>query len=287
MSVAVCYICLEEECENNPFKNPVPCLCKGTTMIHRKCFIEVRKKVNKCPNCKATYNCGALTLECPPGMKLISASVGNSGFINEYIVDKNGVKNGRNQLIFQDLYISHECTYRDGKMHGTYTRYYPSGYINYTSEYVNGMKHGVERIYYMEDEQVHKEIEFKRDIKNGFYREYSREGRLILEYHMLGNEKHGQYRKWHENSGVLTLDLYYDHDKYHGPYKRYYSNGIPEVDTVYVNHKYHGYYRMYYTNGALECECEYKNGLLNGSYKSYKMNGEVQTTVLYGRTLVA
>ncbi len=282
----VCYICLDEESDTNPFKNPLPCLCKGTTMIHRKCFIDVRKNTDKCPNCKSKYTGGVFTIDCPVGMKVVSELMGNSGFRMEYIVDGKGVRNGKCQLVFQDLYMSYECTYKDGKMHGLFTKYYPSGYINYTCDHANGKKNGVERIYYIENDAVHKEIEYKDDIKHGYYREYSMEGRLLLDYSMNNGKKHGRYRMWHESSGFLIIDMYYEYDKYHGSYKRYYSNGVLEIDTVYRNHKYEGYYRKYYKDGTLECECWYRNGLMNGEYRSYKMNGELQTTVLYGSPLV-
>ena len=287
MNNGTCYMCLEEECETNRFKYPLPCLCKGTTMIHRKCFIEVRKTMDKCPNCKSKYISDVFTIDCPSDMKIIREKMGNSGFIHEYVVNNKGVKNGQSQLVLEGLYMSHECTYKDGKLHGKYTKYYPSGYINYTSDYVNGDKHGIEMIYYVENDQVHKEIEYKNNNKNGIYHEYSKDGRLLLEYNVIGDKRHGRYRSWHERSGTLTIDLYYNNNQYHGPYKRYNNSGIIEIDTVYVNHKYNGHYRSYYPTGQLECECEYVNGLLNGEYKSYKMNGEVHATALYGRTLIA
>ena len=52
----VCYICYEPDTENSSYlKEPPPCECKGSIVIHKQCFEEIIKTSRICSICKTKY----------------------------------------------------------------------------------------------------------------------------------------------------------------------------------------------------------------------------------------
>ncbi len=50
-----CYICFEEQSEENKFADPNPCNCRGTIKIHNTCFDTLTKEYDTCGICKTKY----------------------------------------------------------------------------------------------------------------------------------------------------------------------------------------------------------------------------------------
>ena len=92
----------------------------------------------------------------------------------------------------------------------------------------------VERIYY-ENGQLHYEIPYKDDKRDGIM-------------------------KWYYENGQLEVETPYKDDKENGVKKWYYKNGQLGVETHYKDGKKDGIEREYYENGQLESEALYKNG---------------------------
>lgn len=163
----LCYICYEHESTRNPYlKEPSPCSCKGSIVIHKKCFENILKTSHVCTICKTKYNSKYLPKR--DGLELIT-EIDNNGDINEYTINANGdyhgeyiIKSQMGAIVFQAYYqygllnglyriwyyngkLSEECTCKNNKIHGIYRAWHPTGQIMEYSFYVHGIKEGISK----------------------------------------------------------------------------------------------------------------------------------------------
>lgn len=181
----VCYICYEPETENDSYlKEPKPCECKGSIVIHKNCLKTVLKTSRVCTICKTKYK-----LEYLPsrnGLELIT-EVAINGDITEYTIDKEGDKQGEyivkkqtGEVISQSHYVngllhgSHKTWYLNGKLEcecncfrnrieGEYKSWYENGQMMEHSLYVDGLKDGMSKQWDINGELKHNRLYIKGD----------------------------------------------------------------------------------------------------------------------------
>lgn len=116
-----CYICYQEESDDNIFVKEDICKCKGTNRIHTKCFQKLQNQT-KCSICNTYFENLDEVCEYEDGLRVISR------------VDEYGIK--------------HRYTInKEQKIHGKYYIYYTNGNVWEKQTYVNGIRHGVQWIY--------------------------------------------------------------------------------------------------------------------------------------------
>jgi antitoxin component YwqK of YwqJK toxin-antitoxin module len=166
-----CYICYEFETDTNQYlKEPSPCKCKGSIMIHKNCFEDIITKSRVCSICKTKYN--MVYLPNRNGLELIT-EVAINGDITEYTIDltgdiqgehivkkqsgeiisnsqyMNGLLHGKYQTWYLNGQLECECACLRNKIEGEYKSWYENGILMEQSFYVNGLKEGVSKYWDM------------------------------------------------------------------------------------------------------------------------------------------
>lgn len=108
-----------------------------------------------------------------------------------------------NELYYKNFYsdgtLRRMGLLQNGKMHGKWSTFSPSGIVLSDEQYIDGVSHGTQKFYYIN-------------------------GQLRTEYSNRNDSLEGAYKQYHEN-GTLKLITYYEKGLNQGDYRTYYSNG--------------------------------------------------------------
>ncbi len=181
----LCYICYDSEAAENPYlKEPAPCSCKGSIMIHKDCLNTVLKTSRNCSICKNKYNVKYLPTK--NGLELITETAIN-GDITEYTITEEGdrhgeyiVKKSTGELISQSYY---QC----GLLDGPYKTWYYSGQLECECTCVNNKIHGLYKSWY-ENGLLMEEAMYHEGVKDGLCKKYDNNGKLITKRNYQNGE---------------------------------------------------------------------------------------------------
>ena len=139
-----------------------------------------------------------------------------------------------------------------------------------------GMKQG-KWIGYYEEGNINWEGEFKNDLKNGYFKEYSKEGNLLI------TQKYIDGILQEEVEELAKLDIKTE----------YYPSGKPKIVASYKNNIPEGVRREYSPDGEIVAGYIFKSGILlgegivdeagikDGPWKEYYPNGAVKNIGIY------
>ncbi|MEZ4875758.1 MAG: toxin-antitoxin system YwqK family antitoxin [Flavobacteriaceae bacterium] len=96
--------------------------------------------------------------------------------------------------------------YRNGKLEGKQTTYYPNGKITEELQYVNGIKEG-ENLYYSPEGVLIKKLKYHNDQLDGPATYYDAAGNVVIEGFYQKGKKHGLWRYY--KNGQLELEETY------------------------------------------------------------------------------
>jgi antitoxin component YwqK of YwqJK toxin-antitoxin module len=142
--------------------------------------------------------------------------------------------------------------------------YYSNGQIYRKYQYyMDGnkvIKHGIYRMWYPNN-QLQYEINYENGKFCGIWREWSKQGKLMIEMNLdHDGKRHGLYREWHCN-GQLYEEIHYNHGKFHGAYRTfYYRDGSPMQESHYTNGILDGPSYTWCEHGCLKREDYYIDG---------------------------
>ncbi len=181
----LCYICYDSETAENPYlKEPQPCTCKGSIMIHKNCLDTVLKSSRVCSICKNKYNVKYLPNK--NGLELITETAIN-GDITEYTITEEGdrhgeyiVKKSTGELISQSFYV---C----GLLDGPYKTWYYNGQLECECTCVNNKIHGPYKSWY-ENGLLMEEATYNNGVKDGLCKKYNNNGKLVTKRNYQNGE---------------------------------------------------------------------------------------------------
>lgn len=146
-----------------------------------------------------------------------------------------------------------EKSYKDGKLHGNYIRYYQNGKIKLQGEYTNGNK-------------------------NGKWQSFDENGTVTSEELYENGNKEGKW--WKKVRGNITIEIY-KNDIPTGVWTTKNENGQLLTE---ITHKDKGTYiqkSFYDTNGKLEEQKSFKNFKLDGEQLQYNIAGILRKKEIY------
>ncbi len=193
-----CYICYDQQSDENLFVDPNPCDCKGTIKIHNSCLQELMNQTNSCGVCKKIWQI-----------------------------------NGTKQLFYPDGQLKEEKHYINGLMEGLYKEYHENGQLYIIMNYHNGKKEGLYNQYY-DNGQLHAETYYENNMKNGYYKSYYGNGQIRMDCTYVNDIYMGQYKYYYEN-GQLKEEKNYINGFREGCFKYYYDNGQLQEKRYYEN----------------------------------------------------
>ena len=181
----LCYLCYDNETEENPYlKEPPPCECKGSIVIHKGCLEEVLKASRVCSICKTKYK--LYYLPNRNGLELVIETAIN-GDITEYTVDASGDIQGEHIVKKQTGELISKCYYKNGLLDGEYMTWYSSGQIECICHCEKNKITGIYRAWY-ENGVMMEETLYKDGAKHGLCKRWDKEGNLIISRHYINGE---------------------------------------------------------------------------------------------------
>lgn len=160
----VCYICYDTETKDNTYlKEPPPCECKGSIVIHKNCLEEILKTSRVCTICKTKYKIQYLPNK--NGLELIIKEAIN-GDITEYTINQDGKIEGQHIVKKQSGLIISQCEYKNGLMNGDYKTWYSNGQLECQCYIANNRIEG-EYLSWFENGKLKEQTQYKNGLKDG------------------------------------------------------------------------------------------------------------------------
>ncbi|WP_431137082.1 energy transducer TonB [Psychroserpens mesophilus] len=186
--------------------------------------------------------------------------------------------------------VKTEGYYLNDKRHGKWIDYYINGKIS--KEYYFSDDDSIQSSSsYSEDGVLKKEIKteeghkivkgytksgnlkFIRQQNNGFYKEFSENGSLLIEAVYQNYELQGVWKMFH-NNGNLAWEVNYVNGYRDGVYKKYYENEQLELEGIIVKEKKKGVEKRYSVHGFLEWKGYYDNDKLDKTWTHYNSSNK-------------
>jgi TonB family protein len=108
----------------------------------------------------------------------------------------------------------------------------------------------------------------KRDIKEGKFTWYYKNGNISKVCEYINNEIYGVNKSYYE-SGQIKEEGYYVHGEPDGIYKSYYKSGHVDVEAFYKMGEKNGVYKFYYESGRIYCSGMCVMGKKDGEFLYY------------------
>lgn len=172
----LCYICYEPETKENSYvKEPSPCICKGSILIHKKCLQKLVQKSRICSICKTKYK--VQYLPNINGLELITEVAPNGDTI-QYTVNETGKKHGINTERKQSGEIVSRTNYENGLLNGDYKTWYLNGQLECHCYCLQNRIEGEFKSWY-QNGRLQEQSFYKDGLKDGLYKKWDINGKKI------------------------------------------------------------------------------------------------------------
>ena len=172
------------------------------------------------------------------------------------------------------------------------TSYYETEKIAEQGTYKNG-KRDDKWIFYYENGQKWKEVDYKRGIEIAIEKEWYENGQIKEKWNLINDEtKHGKWISYYENGPIKEEEIYKNYEienpadfrSKKGIIKKYKNqNGI--WFNYYEKDRY-GKWTSYYDNGQKKKEGNYKNGWKDGLWIEWHENGQKRVECRHKGTII-
>jgi antitoxin component YwqK of YwqJK toxin-antitoxin module len=176
-----------------------------------------------------------------------------------------------------------ECSYLNGKKHGSYKRTHLNGSVMTMCEFINGRIQGLYTVYdYIRlnssSEKYYKlyEAQYVDGNIDGIVHYWYANGNMYLEERYKAGIKHGEMKGWHQNGKLDTLTIY-DHGKVVST-KMWHVNGNPFLESNFnplIEGQKHGVQKRWHCTGNLAFVRHYNYGVKCGVHQEFDEHGHL------------
>ncbi len=223
---------------------------------------------------------------------------------------ENDIKQGLTTYYYPDSTIYKTIPFEDGRENGLAKEYGDDGRVTMLTTYKKGYIVSRERInrldtqgrrqglwkFFYDNGRVKLEGKYSNDLKDGFFKEYDENGRLVATTKWVEGEKQENaaelvrlevLKDYYPDGSVKTLQTYRNNVP-QGVRREYdengnitagylYDNGIKVAEGITREDGVRdGAWKMFYKDGSLRAEGTYDNGLKTGPWVYYHPNGKVE-----------
>lgn len=142
-------------------------------------------------------------------------------------------------------------------------------------------KEGLKIVHYPGTDKIHQEIEMKNGKKNGYAKEYFKNGKLKCSQHYINDTLNDSSLTYHSNGQLLILQ-YFKNKLRHGCWKDFSPTGQLIKEINFKDGMLDGISTEYtYRTGRLQTKINFKNGAKDGYEEFYYPNGNPKSKILY------
>ena len=183
-----------------------------------------------------------------------------------------------------------EGQYRNNKRIGNWKSYFKNGQASSEYSYDNNGKRNKEAISYYESGAVKYktelqsaeyirsgyfetgELKSESQIKDGYYKEFLKDGTLRIESEMVDYQLSGLWKRYY-SEGIIEWVVNYTEGYRSGDFKNYYKNGNLKIEGRLKNDKTHGEELRYNEQEIIEWKGYNAEGKLNKTWTKYNEEG--------------
>jgi len=181
---------------------------------------------------------------------------------------KQGKPDGYWKSYYENGKIKSEGNRKDLKVDSLWKFYSDTGKLILEVSYTEGKKNGIKTTYL--DKQTLKE-NFRNDIKEGYTRSYSPDGKLVMEIPFSKGMEQGLAKEYSPDGNIITLI----------EYKRGFVIERLKINRKDRDNRKQGRWVTFYMNGNVHIEGMYKDDKKDGYFKEYADNGDLKTITKY------
>lgn len=197
--------------------------------------------------------------------------------IGEGIIDENGERQGPWKEFYENGKLLGEGTYVNNQRSGDWTFYYLNGSKEQVGRYNQaGKPDGVWKWYY-ESGQLKKEEVMRNGLPDGYLKEWSDSGSMIVQGQYIEGEEDGE---WVYEINDDRVSGSYVNGKMEGEWKHYYNDQL-YFQGNYVEGLPDGEHIYYWDNGKVKEKGNYIAGKREGSWQYFGYDGLKVLTVTY------
>ena len=195
-------------------------------------------------------------------------------------------------ILYLNNCTMYEESYKDGKLDGKRSIWYPSGEIKSEVNYKDGKREGKTTTWYQSGE-IQLEVNYKDGKKEGKFTSWYKNGQKKSEENHKDGKREFQSTSWYQNgqkraeenykddkettwyqSGEIKSEAHYKNSKRQGKETTWYENGQKKSQNHYINGKKEGKSIAWYQSGQKKSELNYKDNATDGTKTEWYENGQ-------------
>lgn len=141
----------------------------------------------------------------------------------KYKVNENGERHGIYEG-YVDGVLTEKATYKNGKLNGSRTLYYPSGQVEIEENYEDDLIVGTYTTFFL-DGKTSQQATYISGMMQGSLKTYYKSGQLREEVKMVDNQENGPFTEYHENGQLKWEGQFLNGDNEYGLLKNYNEEG--------------------------------------------------------------
>jgi antitoxin component YwqK of YwqJK toxin-antitoxin module len=122
--------------------------------------------------------------------------------------------------------------------------------------------------------------QFEWGKKTGSWKEWNKQGTLLLEEHWVNGITVGEQKKWHQNGILASIERYKQGLK-HGRFESWYDNEQRKTRAEWSDNVLKGAYQEWHKNGQEKIRCLYVDGKIDGTWQKWNDKGILEHRKLY------
>jgi len=203
-------------------------------------------------------------------------NIGQEGDSIVNYTDINGLKQGKWSKKYKNEKVAYTAIFHNDKLIGTYKRFYKIGRPSLLVEYdKEGKEAGYAKLYYDNRKMSAEGNYIKRNIKDGLWKYYGVDGRLVMKIDYAEGVKNGKEITYWSN-GIVMQEKNWLNGVEEGYWLQFFENGKERLKAQIKNGKRNGAYYAFYPNGRYYARGRYKDNLKNGHWIFSERNGDTR-----------
>jgi len=140
------------------------------------------------------------------------------------------------------------CSDGDGKKHGVFREWWPSGKPKIEARYEHGVQHGPTVIYH-EDGTKKEAGNYAKGLRRGQWKEWYPDGKLKRDA-LYGDDDVVTWTLYAEETGTKWIEGAYKHQREHGKFAEYYAGGQKMAEGEYIDGEKVGVFQYWNEDGT-------------------------------------
>lgn len=186
-----------------------------------------------------------------------------------YTIDSRGFKQGLFMEYDRDGVLINSGNYKNNEREGEWS-FFRDDKLHHLSPYINGKREGLIR-YYDNDKEIWS-WNWKNDKSDGYNKSAFKNGIIKVEGLYVNGEREGEFKRYNKEGRLIKIENYNKGLK-EGEYKKYNSLGTLLIKGNYKKDKRYGIWEWYRRDGSLASKENYGNKDVLKEVQFYNKNG--------------